>query len=93
MTAPPEVLGLYFYRAAHPVAGPDADFNDARYYVARSQTTYIKLDTKTSVVRRSNPVLLAFRDLVKLAPHGIGSRWPKDLDIGTAKRPAPKKSC
>lgn len=29
MTVPPEILGLYFYRAAHPVLGPDADFDDA----------------------------------------------------------------
>lgn len=195
MTAPPAILGLYFYRAAHPVAGPEANFDDSScrpdpdfdhgtlglcrpglrsktarlardygpvellfyaygpddssialvalmrveesfrdhhlasasfstalppnlmlqdnpcllgtvingqtgrlrpkvlpggcscdYYVARAQTTYIKFDTKTSVVRRDNPVLLAFRDLVKLAPHGIGSRWPRNLDISTFNR-------
>lgn len=195
MAVPPQILGLYFYRAAHPVAGPDADFNDAScrpdpdfdhgtiglcrpglrskaarlardygpvdllfyadgpdassialvalarvggtfpdhqsarpsfsgmlpsnlmlpgnpcllgtavdaetgrllpstlpsgcscdYYVGRAGTTYIKLDRETMVLRRENPLILPLRALTKLAPRGIGSRWPENLEMGTFNR-------
>lgn len=66
-------------RRLHPSALPRGCSCDR--YVNRTGSVYIRFSLPTATIRRDSPVTIFLQDLAKLAPHGIGSRWPRGFDV------------